>query len=222
MVVARTPTSTSLRWSRKRLGVQRWQDGRIWGDAVPLWFSACHSRQPSVSHHAGVLFCAFPSLFCRPSSILRPIQSLTSECSRSSRPVDRCALVLRVSCRNLERAERFSIATLNDVRESEFGNKAKILGCCGRRSPSTDVRAADYGCLLVLKRQMARGNFTVSKTSTKLRTSLRRGKSPALEASRRSSPTGASDLHHRAPMHERLYQDRSHTGGLLLPLPCGP
>jgi hypothetical protein len=58
---------------------------------------------------------------------------------------------LRVSCRNLERAERLSIATPNNVRESELGNKAKILGCCERRSPSTDVWAADYGCLLVLE-----------------------------------------------------------------------
>ena len=105
-------TSTSLRWSRKRLGVQRWQDGLIWGDAVPLWFSPCHARQPSVSRHAGVLFCAFPSLFCRPSSILRPIQSLTSDRWRSSRPVDRRALVLRASCRNLEQTERFKCRTL--------------------------------------------------------------------------------------------------------------
>jgi hypothetical protein len=97
--LASTPTSTSLRWSRKRLGVQRWQDGRIWGDAVNLWFSASRARQPSVSRHAGVLFCAFPSLFCRPSGILRPILSLTSDRWRSSRPVDRGALVLRVSCR---------------------------------------------------------------------------------------------------------------------------
>lgn len=38
-----------------------------------------------------MVFCAFPSLFCRPSSSLRPIQSLTSGRGRSSRPVDRVA-----------------------------------------------------------------------------------------------------------------------------------
>jgi hypothetical protein len=136
--LARTPTSTSLRWSRKRLGVQRWQDGRIWGDAVPLWFSACHARQPSVSRHAGVLFCAFPSLFCRPSSILRPIQSLTSERWRSSRPVDRCALVLRASCRNLERAERFSIATPTTSERVSWATKQRSLAVVGEdRHPLT-------------------------------------------------------------------------------------
>ena len=36
------------------------------------------------------------------------------------------------------------------MRERKLGNKAKILGCCLRRSTSsTDVWAADYGCLLV-------------------------------------------------------------------------
>jgi hypothetical protein len=66
------PTSPSHRWCQKMLGVQRWQDVRIWGDAVPLWFPAYRARQPTVSHHAGELFCAFPSLFCRPSGSLRP------------------------------------------------------------------------------------------------------------------------------------------------------
>jgi hypothetical protein len=135
--------------ARRRLGVQRLQDGRIWGDAVPLWFSACPGRQPSVSRDAGVPFCASPSLFCRPFSILRPIQSLTSDRWRPSRCRARCALVLRVSCRNLERGERFNMAVPDEIRESELGNKAKILGCCLRRSPPTDVCAADYGCLLV-------------------------------------------------------------------------
>ena len=60
------------------------------------------------------------------------------------------------------------MATHDEIKESELGNKAKILGCCLRRSPSTDVWSADYGCLLVYET----GNFTVSKTSTKLRTSL--------------------------------------------------
>ena len=64
------------------------------------------------------------------------------------------------------------MATPDEIRESELGNKAKILGCCLRRSPSTDVWAADYGCLLVYETPDCSGNFTVSKTSTKLRTSL--------------------------------------------------
>ena len=34
------------------------------------------------------------------------------------------------------------------IREGELGNKAKVLGCCLRRS-SSDVWTADYGCLLV-------------------------------------------------------------------------
>jgi hypothetical protein len=124
----REPTWILLRWSRKRLGVQRWQDGRISGDAVPLWFSVCHAPQPSVSRHAGVPFCAFPYLFCRPSSILRPTQSLTSDRWRSSWAVDRCALVLRVSCgsRNLEGAS-VSGWHPDKIRESELGNKATSL-----------------------------------------------------------------------------------------------
>ena len=40
------------------------------------------------------------------------------------------------------------MATPDEIRESELG-KAKSLGCCLRRSPSTDVWAADYGCFLV-------------------------------------------------------------------------
>ena len=110
-----TPTSPSLRWVQKRLGVQQWQDVRTSGNAVPLWFPACRVGQPTVSHHAGDVFCAFPSLFCRPSTSLRPIQSLTSGRGRSSRPIDRGELVLRVSCRkscrNLKGGERFTMAT---------------------------------------------------------------------------------------------------------------
>ena len=156
--LARTPTSTSLRWSRKRLGVQRWQDGLIWGDAVPLWFSACHARQPSVSRHAGVLFCAFPSLFCRPSSILRPIQSLTSDRWRSSRPVDRRALVLRASCRRscgkLEQTERFKCRTLpssqgrssqlwiNGLRPEQNG--FRLLNAFVKRIGETDSPACGF------------------------------------------------------------------------------
>ena len=172
--LARTPTLTSLRWSRKRLGVQRWQDGLIWGDAVPLWFSACHGRQPSVSRHAGGLFCAFPSLSCRPSSTLRPIQSLTSDRWRSSRPVDRCALVevtCRKSCRNLERSRAFQYGP-DEIRESELGNKAVV---CEDRHPLT-CGSLTTAASWFMKRPMARGNFTISETATKLRTFLRRGK----------------------------------------------
>ena len=144
-------------------GAQRWRDVRIWGDAGPLWFHASRAEHPCVSRHAGDLSCVFPSLFCRPSSSLRPIQSLTSGKGRSSRPVDRGALILRVacrkSCRNLERGERFNMATPDEIRENELGNKAKILGCCLRRSPSTDVWAADYGCLLVYETPDCSGEF---------------------------------------------------------------
>ncbi len=41
------------------------------------------------------------------------------------------------------------MATPDEIREGELGNKAKVLGCCLRRSSSTDVWTADYGCLLV-------------------------------------------------------------------------
>jgi hypothetical protein len=41
------------------------------------------------------------------------------------------------------------MAAPDEIRESELGNKAKSLGCFLRRSPSTDVWAADYGCFLV-------------------------------------------------------------------------
>jgi hypothetical protein len=70
--------SPLLRSVQKMLGVQRWQDVRIWGEAVPLWFPACGVGQPTASHHTGDVFCAFPSLFCRPSRSLRPIQSLNT------------------------------------------------------------------------------------------------------------------------------------------------
>jgi len=39
--------------------------------------------------------------------------------------------------------------TPDEIRESELGDKGKILGCSLRRSSSTDVWAADYGWLLV-------------------------------------------------------------------------
>ena len=35
------PTSPSLRWVQKMLGVRQWQDVRKWDDAVHLWFPAC-------------------------------------------------------------------------------------------------------------------------------------------------------------------------------------
>ncbi len=63
-----SPTSPSRRWCQKMLGVQRWQDVRIWGDAVPLWFPAYRARQPTVSHHAVDLFCAF--LLCFVTHVL--------------------------------------------------------------------------------------------------------------------------------------------------------
>jgi hypothetical protein len=88
---------------------------------------------------------------------------LTIGKGRSSRPVDRDALILRLacrkSCRNLEWGERFNMATPDEIKESELGNKAKILGCCMRRSPSTDVWAADYGCLLVYETPDCSGEF---------------------------------------------------------------
>jgi hypothetical protein len=42
-----------------------------------------------------------------------------------------------------------NMSTPDEIRESELGDKAKILGCSLRRSSSTDVWAADYGWLLV-------------------------------------------------------------------------
>jgi hypothetical protein len=50
------------------------------------------------------------------------------------------------------------MATPDEIRESELGNKAKTLGFCLRRSPST-VWAADYGCLLVYERPDCSGEF---------------------------------------------------------------
>ena len=64
------------------------------------------------------------------------------------------------------------MATPDEIREGELGNKAKVLGCCLRRSSSTDVWTADYGCLLVYKTPDCSGSRAVSKTSTKLKTSL--------------------------------------------------
>ena len=80
-------TLLSLLWCQKMRGDQRWRDVRIWGDAGPLWFPACHARQPIVARHAGDLSCVFPSLFCRPYCSLRSIRSLTSWQGRSSRPL---------------------------------------------------------------------------------------------------------------------------------------
>jgi hypothetical protein len=51
------------------------------------------------------------------------------------------------------------MAIPDEVRESELGHKAKILGCCLRRSPATDVWAADYGYLLVYERPDCSGEF---------------------------------------------------------------
>ena len=54
------------------------------------------------------------------------------------------------------------MATPDEIRESELG-KAKVLGCC-LRSPSTDVWAADYGCLLVYERPDCSGEFQCFET----------------------------------------------------------
>jgi hypothetical protein len=51
------------------------------------------------------------------------------------------------------------MATPDEIRENDLGNKAKILGCCLGRSPSTDVWAADYGCLLVYETPDCSGEF---------------------------------------------------------------
>ena len=64
------------------------------------------------------------------------------------------------------------MATPDEIRESQLGNRAKSIGCCLRRSPATDVGAADYGCFLVYETLDCSGGRAVSKTSTKLRTSL--------------------------------------------------
>ena len=58
-----------------------------------------------------------------------------------------------------------SICPPDEIKESELGNKAKSPSCCMRRSPSTDVWAADYGCFIVYERSIARGSGAVSKTS---------------------------------------------------------
>ena len=60
------------------------------------------------------------------------------------------------SCGNLERGERSDMATPD---ESELSNKAEILGCCLRRSPFSDVWAADYGCFLVYETPDCSGEF---------------------------------------------------------------
>jgi hypothetical protein len=49
------------------------------------------------------------------------------------------------------------MATPDEIRESELGNKAKSIGYCLRRSPATDVWAADYGCFLVYETLVCSG-----------------------------------------------------------------
>jgi hypothetical protein len=51
------------------------------------------------------------------------------------------------------------MATSDEIKESELRNKAKILGCCLRRLPSTDVWVADYGCLLGYETPDCSGEF---------------------------------------------------------------
>jgi len=53
------------------------------------------------------------------------------------------------------------MATPDEIKESELGKKAKSLGCCMRRSPSTDVWAADYGCFLVYETLDCSGELRV-------------------------------------------------------------
>ena len=61
---------------------------------------------------------------------------------------------------NLVNFKRASVQYGNQRRDQrEMGNKAKILGCCLRRSPSTDVWSADYGCLLVYETPDCSGEF---------------------------------------------------------------
>jgi hypothetical protein len=59
------------------------------------------------------------------------------------------------------------MATPDEIRESELGNKAKSIDCCLRRSPATDVWAADYGCFLVYE-TLCNYYHTVRTTSTGL------------------------------------------------------
>jgi len=53
------------------------------------------------------------------------------------------------------------MATPDEIKESELGKKATSLGCCMRRSPSTDVWAADYGCFLVYETLDCSGELRV-------------------------------------------------------------
>jgi hypothetical protein len=71
------------------------------------------------------------------------------------------------------------MATPDEIRESELDDKVKSLGCFPRRSPSND-----YGCFLVYETLHCSGSCAVSKTSTKLKTSLRRGNRLALDIPR--------------------------------------
>ena len=71
------------------------------------------------------------------------------------------------------------MATPNEIRESELGKKARSLGCCMRRSPSNDVWAADYGCFLVYETLDCSGELAFSRSSAKLKNSLRRSKRQA-------------------------------------------
>jgi hypothetical protein len=157
-------------------GVQPWRDVRIWDDAGPPWFHASHAEHPCVSRDAGDLSCVFPSLFCRPSSSLRPIQSLTSGKGRSSRPIYRGALILRVACRKFCRnLERASVSIWQPRTRSErmsWATKQRSLAVvCEDRQPLTcgPLTTAAYW---FMKRLIARGNFAVSKTSAKLRNSF--------------------------------------------------
>ena len=72
--------------------------------------------------------------------------------------------------------------TPDEIRESELGDKAKILGCCLRRSPSSDVWAADYGCFLVYETPDCSGEFRRFENLDQVEDFLLKRNSPAPES----------------------------------------
>ena len=64
------------------------------------------------------------------------------------------------------------MATPDEIRESELGTKQRALAVvCEDRHPLMCGPLTTAACWF-MKRPIARGSFTVSKISTKLRTSL--------------------------------------------------
>ena len=117
------------------------------------------------------------------------------------------SLVLIVSCRNLRRGE---YATPTRSEGVSWATKQRSLAVvCEDRHPLTCVPLIT-AALLVYETPDCSGKFTVSKTSTKLKTSLGRRKSSGTSkalltfSSCPSNPSGASDLHHRARLDECL------------------